>query len=155
MKLNLDFSKVKDTAESVAPGTYKAKVEEITKVDGDEAPSGHAYLKWSLKILTGSAKGLHINHITTLKPDAMFGLKNTLEACGYKIPKSAVSLDIAKVLNKELGIEVKNVERNGKTYPNVSKTFKASEFIDPSNTLGDVIEADAVEDDDIELEIPS
>lgn len=142
MKLNLDFSTVSDDKATVPQGKYVAKVESITQEDGK---SGYAYLKWELKIVKGTAKGLHVNHITSLKPSAMFNLRNTLTACGVNVPKSAVSLDTRKLIGKTLGIEVEDREYEGNVYPNVKKTFPADEY------SADVAMASTVEDDD---EIP-
>lgn len=155
MKLNLDFSKV-ESGGGIKEGKYIAVVEEITKGEGKEYP----YLKWNLKILNGGAKGLHINHFTTLKPSGLFNLRNTLEACGLKVPKSAVSLDINKLVGKKLGIEVIMRETDGKEYPNVKKTFKAEEFKEVSEVSDDDVPFDVTEpegeaEDELELEIPS
>lgn len=128
-KLTFDFSNVEDNG-GVAAGKYIAKVEEITQHDGKEAP----YLKWKLKLLTGASKGMHVNHITSLKPSALFNLRNTLIACGFDVPKSAVALDINKLVGKQLGVEVVLKEAdNGNEYPNVKKTFPAKELVAASS----------------------
>ena len=119
-KFTVDFSKVEDSSfETIAPGRYVAKIEEITKEEGTKAP----YLKWSLKIMSGGAKGLHINHITTLSPNALFGLRDTLIALGVKVPKSAVAIDPDKFVGKELGIEVFIKKQDDKEYANIKKVF--------------------------------
>ncbi len=119
----IDFSGVSDGG-TIEPGKYVAKVKNITKEDGK---SGYPYLKWELVIASGSAKGLHINHITTLKPEGLFNLRNTLIACGLNVPKSVVKLDPKKIIGKQLGIEVKLREYDGKEYPNVVKTMTVEE----------------------------
>ena len=128
-KFTVDFSKTEDTPfESVAPGRYIAKVEEITKEDGVKAP----YLKWKLKIVSaGGSKGLFINHITTLSPNALFGLRDTLEALGVKVPKAAVAIDPDKFVGKELGIEVfmkKDDKDDTKEYANIKKVFNKADL---------------------------
>ncbi len=121
----IDFTGVSDSPE-IAPGKYLAKVKAITqqKKEGGEYP----YLKWELVILTEPAKGLYINHITTLKPDGLFGLRNTLIALGLKVPKSAVNIDPSKLIGKQLCIETIMREYEGNEYPNVKKVFPTSEY---------------------------
>ena len=124
-KFKVDFTGVEDKDfPEIAPGKYLAKVEEISKEEGSEYP----YLKWKLSIVSGGAKGLHINHITSLKPSALFNLRNTLIALGLNVPKSAVNIDPDKLVGKTMGIEVIMRPYEGKEYPNVKKTFPASEF---------------------------
>ena len=127
MALTVDFSKVSD---GVEVGTYVAKVKKITKEEGKKAP----YLKWELIITNGRSKGLGINHITTLKPDALFGLRDTLKALGIEVPKAAVKLDFKKLVGKPLGIEVgmreyKTDAGETREAANVMKVFRADKAI--------------------------
>lgn len=122
-KFRVDFSGVSDSME-VKNGKYKAKVKSITQEEGKDYP----YLKWTLVLLTGSAKGAEVSHITSMKPSALFNLRNTLIACGFNIPKSAVTFDPAKVIGKTLGVEITQREYEGREYPNVKKTFPAGDF---------------------------
>ncbi len=124
-KFKIDFSGVEDVDfGEIAPGKYLAKVKEITKEEGSSYP----YLKWNLVIASGKAKGLHINHITSLSPKALFNLRHTLLAIGLKVPKSAVNIDPDKLVGKTLGIETYMKDFDGKEYANVKKVFPASEF---------------------------
>lgn len=122
-KWKLDFSEVEDTPE-ILPGKYLVKVKSIEKKEGSEYP----YLQWELTIVSGKGKGLNIRHITSLKPSALFNLRNTLVALGLNVPKSAISLDPDKLIGRQMGVEVTMRPYEGKDYPNVKKTFPASEF---------------------------
>ncbi len=122
-KWKLDFSGVEDTPE-ITPGRYLVKVKEIEKKEGSEYP----YLQWTLVIVSGKGKGLHIRHITSLKPSALFNLRNTLVSLGLSVPKSAISLDPDKLIGRQMGVEVVMRPYEGKDYANVKKTFPASEF---------------------------
>jgi len=118
-KIKVDFSELEERSTEILPGKYRARIEEITKEEGQKAP----YLKWKLKIVSGEAKGLHINHITSLAPNALFNLRDTLIALDIKVPKSAVTIDSNKFIGKTIGIEVAMRPYEGKEYPNVKKVF--------------------------------
>lgn len=124
-KFKVDFSGVEDSrGTEIAPGKYNARVEKVTKEEGTKAP----YLAWELKITSGSAKGLHITHRTSLSPKALFGLRDTLEAFGVKVPKAAVSIDPDKFIGKSLGISVVMKPYEGKDYPNIKSVFGLGEI---------------------------
>lgn len=138
-KWKVDFTGVEDKSgyDSIVPGKYLVAVESISKEEGDEYP----YLQWSLKIMAGTCKGLHIRHITSLKPSALFNLRNTLTSLGLKVPKAAISLDPDKLIGAQMGVEVFLKPYEGKEYANVKKTFLASEFkdiVEPSAPFEDV-----------------
>ncbi len=120
--LKVDFSTVEDKP-YVNVGEHQARVATVEQKDGTEYP----YLVWEFEILGKTADaGKKINFNTTLKPSGLFNLKNFLTACGYDIPKSAVNLDLDKVINKRVTIEVKMVkDRNddSKEYANVVKVL--------------------------------
>lgn len=122
-KMKVDFTGVSDGGANfdIQPGKYHVKVVEITKEQGKEYP----YLKWSLSITEGVHKAARINHITTLKPEGLFNLRNTLIACGLNIPKSAISFDPDKLVGKEFGIDVamRKDKTTGDEYPNVKSVF--------------------------------
>lgn len=142
-KINVDFSNVKEDY-SIPVGKMNVKIKGVTTEDGKEYP----YLKWDLQILDGEGKGLSINHITSLSPKALFGLKDLLEAVGIDVPKSSVSFDPNKLIGKKLRIQTFEKEQNGKTYVNVKKVFKVS---DASDSLG-VTASDISEDDLTDLD---
>ena len=121
-KIKVDFSGVTDSNFDVVPGKYNAKVREITQ---DKGKSGYPYLRWKLVILNGASKGSYIDHITTLKPEGLFNLRNTLIACGLDVPKSAVSFDPAALKGKVFGIEV--IQPEDSDYPQIKKVFQVKD----------------------------
>lgn len=140
-KIKIDFTGVSEGGGyDVSVGKHEAKVQSISQEDG---ASGYPYLKWMLVITSGKDKGKLISHITTLKPEGLFNLRNTLLACGLDIPKSAVSFDPDKLKGKTLGIEVVITKgKDGADYPNVKKTFRLEEE-----------DAEEPEEDDDELDV--
>jgi len=152
-KINVDFSGVEDNG-GVAVGNHTAKVVSVTKEPGQgEFP----YLKWDLVITSNISKGLHINHITSLKPSALFNLRNTLTALGVTVPKSAITFDPDALRGKSLGIEVFLKESEGKEYSNIKKVFPVgatttkatAKAVEPDND----IDIDVVMDLDDEIEL--
>jgi len=132
-KIKVDFSELEERSTEIQPGKYKACIEEITKEEGQKAP----YLKWKLKITNGLAKGLHINHITSLAPNALFNLRDTLIALDIKVPKSAVTIDPSRFIGKTLGIEVVMRSYEGKEYPNIRKVYSLTAIPEIVNTTSD------------------
>lgn len=129
-KMKVDFTGVSDGGADfdIQPGRYHVKVMEVTLEGPGE--SGYKYLKWVLSITEGVHKSARINHITTLKPDGLFNLRNTLQACGLDIPKSAVSFDPDKLVGKTLGIVVamrEDRKNPGNAYPNVKSVFSLAD----------------------------
>ena len=133
-KYKVDFSGVSDSG-SITPGNHPVKVAAITKEAGKDYP----YLKWDLVITSGPCKGLHINHITSLDPKALFNLRNTLISLGLNVPKSALTFDTDALVGRAMGIEVflKKSEDGTKEFSNVKKTFPLNGGAAPSPTTID------------------
>lgn len=142
-KMKVDFTGVSDGGGAdfdIKPGKYHVEVIEVT-VEGP-GTSGYKYLKWVLSITEGVHKKARINHITTLKPEGLFNLRNTLMACGLTIPKSAISFDPDKLVGKEFGIEVvmRADKKTGDEYPNVKNVFSLEDEEDgEDDDDGDVV----------------
>jgi len=144
-KMKIDFSGVSEDG-FVAPGNHVAKVMGITKEPGTgEFP----YLKWDLMIVQGASKGLHINHITSLKPSALFNLRNTLVALGIEVPKAAITFDPDALKGKMLGIEVFLKMQDDKEYSNVKKVFPAKATATKAPTKA--VDTEIDDDDDMEV----
>lgn len=122
-KFKVDFGGLEDKATEVVTGRFTTKIEKIELKEGTKA----RYLEWSLLFVDGKNKGLHVRHITSLSPNALFNLRDTLEALGVKVPKAAVAIDPDKFIGKYLGVEIVMREYEGKEYPNVKKVFPAAE----------------------------
>lgn len=149
-KFKVNFADVEESGSYDIPnGKYKVRVEEIELKDGDKAK----YLLWKLKIMSGTAAGMHINHITSLSPNALFALRDTLVAMGINVPKAAVNIDPDKFIGKTFGIEVIQRTHEGKEYPNVKKTFPLSEFSEFSGATSAALGTSA--GDELPLGIPS
>lgn len=155
-KITVDFTNTEDRAVGVETGKHIAKIKSITKEEGTKAP----YLKWVLQITSGKSKGLLINHITSLSPQALFNLRDTLVALGVKVPKAAVLIDPDKLVGGVIGIDVVMREYDGNTYPNVKKVYavnsaptaELSADDEPVIDLGDDTPAETTEEVVLDLE---
>ena len=113
MKVNINLDDVKEL-KAVPPGNYVCRV-----IDGGvrEGPKGN-YVAWTLEIIEGEYAGQQQWHNTSLVPNAQFGLKRFLQACGFEWGKSSFNTEdvigcevIAKVVIKDYEGEPKNKVR--------------------------------------------
>lgn len=105
-RFNVDFTNAGDGFQLVPEGDYICKVSKITVEDGTKGK----YLKWEFVIGTGDYKGQKLYHNTSLLPQALFNLRNTIIALGIDVPKSAFSIDTEKYVGKIVGITVTHRE---------------------------------------------
>jgi hypothetical protein len=100
-KFKADFSNVGEgPGLSVPDGDYICKVSKITVEQGDKGK----YLKWEFTVGSGEHKGTKIYDNTSLTPQSLFNLRNTILACGIEVPKSAFAVDTDKYISKIVGI---------------------------------------------------
>ena len=105
-KFKADFTNVGDGFTLVPEGDYICKVAKITVEQGDKGK----YLKWELVIGLGEYKGQKLFHNTSLLPQALFNLRNTILALGVNVPKSAFTVDTESYIGKILGCTVTHRE---------------------------------------------
>src|SRR5487761_2301121 len=75
----------------IPEGDYGMKVVEVTE---ETSKSGNEMLKWVFEGTEGKAKGKTFWLYTTLTPESLWKLKQTLEALGVEVPDSAMDLDL-------------------------------------------------------------
>lgn len=154
-KITVDFSKVEDRREGgaavhVPPGDYLVQVigcEQKTKQDD---PSSK-YLNWRLKIIKPeqyAKKPGVIYFVTSLKPEALWNLRNFLEDLGLKVPKSSVGVPIAQIIEKKMviGVTLDDDEYNEKIKSKVQATFKKADYEDTGTVTTDSSDDDTEEE---------
>lgn len=104
MKLNLDLSNVA-SIEVLENGEYKAKVVSIEEA---ESAAGNPMLVWDWEILDKEFKGTLLKSWTSLQPNALFSLKNHLNAFGVD---GKVKLSTEKLKGKIATIVVTKIKR--------------------------------------------
>src|SRR5690606_11994980 len=103
------------------------------------------YLKWVLEIIDGKHKGKVLYHNTSLQPQALFSLRNTLEALGMEVPQTVVELDLDNLIGLKAAVSVEIEVYQGKEKSRVVEVF----------ALEDLVEDDEdyeVDDEDYEVD---
>lgn len=147
-KLTVDFSKVEDRQGSirVAEGDYLFKIKdyEVKSKKDDETSK---YINWKFEFLEGpdpKAKGKPIYYITSLKPEALFNLKNMLGDLGFKVPKKVIDVPLEKCIGKKIAGTVADDEYDNKIKSKVQNVFSASQF----EALGEDEDEDETDEDE-------
>lgn len=118
--LKVDFTGVESSGK-VAEGRQIASVVEV-EVKTSES-TGNEYLSWKLK-----AKGGSVFHNTSLQTQALWNLRNMLEALGMEVPEAAIDIDLTEFPDMELGIEVEHETYQGKKKPRIIDLFPVEEL---------------------------
>ena len=147
--LKIDFSDV-DERVDIPEGTYRVRVKNVEKRVSEK--SDKPYLNWELQIVDGDAKGGTLYHTTSLQPQALFNLRDTLTALGFKVPKSAINLDLSKVIKREMAVKVTMEEYQGKDRPRISNVFSVTK-LDEEPEEEDVEDEEEEEEDVEDLDL--
>ena len=130
----------------VPEGDYAVKIIDHNLVkDGDTGRTKG--ISWNVQITDGKYKGKKLRGFTSLKPEALWSLRNLIHAAvGKNVAGKAVNFDPAVIYGKIVGAAVVDNEftRNGKTII----TSECNTFF-PADEVGDVDE-DEDEDEDVE-----
>ena len=122
-------------------GIYGATVEEITQ---EESQEGNDYLLWHITVDNGSK----LLHNTSLLPQSLWNLRQTMEACGMEVPESTLDIDLDDLEGSQLGIEVENEVFQGKKRPRIVDTFPFSELDERLEESGGNVPDDEPEEPD-------
>lgn len=149
-RLKFNLNEIESRAD-IEDGREKAKVKKVIK---RKSKKGNPMLEWEWKLLTGSSKGSTVKSFTSLQSQALFDLKEHLEALGLKgkIDKSTDSLvgKAAVVMITHLPPQ----DGNGPGYPIVSAVMPKGTTLKVEGDEDDDIDDDEdfEDDDDEELE---
>lgn len=134
--VKVDLSGVESSQKAIPEGEYVVSVNDASI---ESSSKGNDYIKFEFEVIEGSHKGAKLYHNCSLLPQALFNLKNVLEALGFDIPTKAFDLDLSDLLGLECEVEVGHETFEGK------KKARILEFINPEDS-------DEEEDDDEEDE---
>lgn len=112
MGLEIDFSGVKDQDYQVIPeGVYNCAVYDV--VIKTSKNSGKDYINWVFSIVDEcDYKGRRVFNNTSLQPQALWKLKEVLDAIGVKADK-VVELDLNSYIGKILKVKIGITSYNG------------------------------------------
>lgn len=129
-KISVDFTGVESGGgfQHIPEGDYILKVAKIKQGIGEE--SKKPYLLFSLKAIKGPKKGLNktIPHNCSLQKNALWNLRNLLEAGGKTIASKAINIDLDKLIGLEVGASVVDDEYEGKPKSVVANFFPPKEW---------------------------
>ncbi len=128
-----------ETRKLCPDGDYPLVVKEVSQEEGDKAP----YWSWLFQVNKGDHKGVQAYHNTSLAPQALWNLKNVLEALGMEVPDSSLEVKLSELPDLECGA---TLERT--TWENKSKMQIVDFF--PLDDLEDDEDDDDEDDDDEE-----
>lgn len=160
--MRIDFSGVekeirKDRGRSrhIPEGEYLAKIVDCEARKSERTDS--KYLSWKFQITEGAHKGVSIYGITSLKHEALWNLRNLINAAiGKNIAGKAVNFDPDTVIGKVVGIVVEDNEygegKDKKVTSRVNTTFPKDEYeaADEDEDEDEDEEDDEEEDDEEE-----
>lgn len=133
--LTVDFSNVGERTEGgraahVPEGDYlfQPKAVELRSKKDDESSK---YLSWRMAIFAPEKhKGKTVYHITSLKEESLWNLRNLLEDMGIKVPQSSLKLPLQQIIAKSpvFGGTVEDDEYDGKVKSKIVATFKKAQY---------------------------
>ena len=126
MKVQADFTNVRDEFAPISEGVHVAIISGVELKDGQAAK----YFNWEGTVQDGADKGQKIWWITSLKPEALFNLRNMMVAAGIPVPKSKFDIDTDLLLKRPIGIRVEQYLYEGKTRCKVTEFMGAKEAIE-------------------------
>lgn len=119
--ISVDFTGV-EASGKVQPGRQKLTVDGTPEVRVSER-SGSEYISWKFKAAGGS-----IYHTTSLQPQALWNLRNTLEALGLEVPEGSLDIDLTELDGLECGAEIEHETYQGKKRPVIVDLFPLEEL---------------------------
>lgn len=138
--VKVDLSGVESSQKAIPEGEYVVSVNDASI---ESSSKGNDYIKFEFEVIEGSHKGAKLYHNCSLLPQALFNLKNVLEALGFDIPTKAFDLDLSDLLGLECEVEVGHETFEGK------KKARILEFINPEDSD---VEDDEDDEDEEDLE---
>lgn len=157
--VNVDFSGVEQERSKrfkrIPEGDYPAKITKWTKGYKDDDKSNPPYYRWQFQLLEGKHKGTPVSgFITSLKPDALFNLRNLiLSATGKNVAGKSVKFDPDSLIGKKVGVTVEDDEYEKKVRSRVADVIPISELEeDDEDEDEDEDDEDEDEDEDEEEE---
>lgn len=132
----------------IPEGDYVAKI-----IDGafhHNEDTGSNGIKWEFQIVEGKHKGVKLRGYTSLKPEALWSLRNLIHAAtGKNVAGKAINLDIDKLIGKKVGVAVEDNEyKKGDTTKITSQVNTAF----PADEVGETDEEDDEETEESEEE---
>lgn len=142
--VSVNFEGVEAGGRSLPDGQYSLEVEGVPELK-TSAESGNQYISWVFKVTEGKYKNRKVWHNTSLQPQALFNLRNLLEAMGIEVEDASMDLELDEFEGSEVGAIVVNEKYEGKDRPRISEFIPTE---DVESTDDDEEEEEEEEDDE-------
>lgn len=131
--LELDFEGVEGRV-LLPEGDYLVHLDEASKEEGNE----HDYIAWKFEVKEGKFEGKAAYTNTSLAPQALWNLRNLLEAAGVEVPNGPLKLDLDDVseLGENFYITIVHEDYEDKPRMRVVEYYPAGD--EPAATTEDV-----------------
>lgn len=96
----------------VREGNYPLRIDGVD-TEAKAKKTGNRMWVFDMVIVEGPDQGKKLKERCTLTPDALFRLRDLLEACGYNIPSAKISIDPTKLKGKVVGAYIRDGEPYG------------------------------------------
>ena len=127
MTISVDFTDVESNEyEPIPEGRYQATVFDVEQKPSKS--SDFPYLNWQFKIQGGDYDGRRVFMMTSLKPNALWKLKDVLDEIAPEIDTSGkLDLDLTELMGLNCRVEVIQEEYKGDMKNRVDDVFAPAE----------------------------
>jgi hypothetical protein len=108
----------------IPEGAYPAKV--VGAEIKSSKQSGEDYVEWKFEVLSGDCEGRVAYFNNSLQPQALWRLRETLEALGVEVPDGAMDIDPDEYVGCEAEISVIESEYEGKRQSKIDDVLPLS-----------------------------
>jgi|SRR5580765_5950652 len=155
-----DIKKGSGRSKHIEPGDYLVKILDAEVLKSERTRS--TYIKWKTQVVAGPEKGTVLYGTTSLKPEALWSLRNLIHAATNKnVAGKAVNFDPANLFGKVVGAAVEDNEyvKDGQTkltsqvntfFPKDEVESEEGEEDDDEDEVEAEVEEDEDEDEDLE-----
>jgi hypothetical protein len=134
----------------IPPGMYKVKIAGVEKKWKDNDKTNAAYYNWKFQITEGKHKGVPLYYITSLKPEALWNLRNLIHAVSSKnVAGRSVKFNPETLIGRSLAVDVADDEF---TRDGVSKIVSRAVDVQPLSVLEEGDEEEESEEEEEESE---
>lgn len=124
--IKLDLSNAGKTNNVLPSGEYQAFVFDVSHKENN-AKDGY-YLNWQFRIRNGEYEGKTVFHITSLKENALFKLRELLDGLQVEIPEGGLmELDTDDLMGKKCTLILGEREYMGKAQNEVKEVLVAKD----------------------------
>ena len=153
-KLKVDFTGVDPDIRRgggvahIPEGDYLAKI--VSSEVRESEKSGSRYISWKMSIANGEFKGKPLYHITSLKREALWNLRNLIHAAvGKNVAGKALNVDTTAIEGKIIAITVEDDEYEGKIRSRIVDTRPKDE-LETDDEEEEEEEEEEVEEEELE-----